>query len=168
MPMPCIENAKYDNPKAIWCSTRQIGVNLVLELSCHNSDARDCHYQYHPPPKVIINSPIYANSVHIEWEIWQSVSNPMLFEMLWSTFYIRICSIKNLTRYHQPPKVIIRSPHMPTLCIDNAKYDIPQVIWCKFEMLWSRLCVGICSIKNLTRKCQYGYHYPLDKIQKVK
>jgi hypothetical protein len=37
---------------------------------------------------------------------------------------------------------------MPTLCIDNAKYDILQAIWCKFEMLWSRFRVGICSIEN--------------------
>jgi hypothetical protein len=53
----------------------------------------------------------------------------MLFDTLLSTFYVQICSIKNPIqgiamngRYHQPPKVVIRSPHMPTLCIDNAKY----------------------------------------------
>jgi hypothetical protein len=68
MPMPCIENAKYDNPKAIRCSTRQIRVNSVLELLGSNSDARNCHYWYHPPPKVFFAF-IYANSVHIEYKI---------------------------------------------------------------------------------------------------
>jgi hypothetical protein len=41
--------------------------------------------------------------------------------------------------YHQPPKVI-RSPDMPTLCIDNAKYENLQAIQ------WSTRCFGVDSV----------------------
>ncbi len=40
-------------------------------------------------------------------------------------------------RYHQPLKVVISSPYMPALCIQNAKYDNPQAIQ------WSTRLFGV-------------------------
>jgi hypothetical protein len=47
-------------------------------------------------------------------------------------------------RYHPPPKVIISSPYMPTLCIENAKYDNLQSIW------WSTRLFGVHSLSEIS------------------
>ncbi len=44
---------------------------------------------------------------------------------------------------YQPPKVVIRSPDMPTLCIDNAKYDNLQAIQ------WSTRCFKTASVSEV-------------------
>jgi hypothetical protein len=139
MPMPCIENTKYDNLQAIWCSTRWIRVNSVSQLLYHNLDARNCHYWYHPPPKSHYQQSIYASSVHIECEIWQSASNLIEYKTLWSTFYVRILSIKNLTKELPLTVSLTRKSHY-----QESRYANSMKICKQSDVIWDALDCILC------------------------
>jgi hypothetical protein len=50
-------------------------------------------------PRVIISSPYMpANSVQIEYEIWQCAINLMEYKTIWSPCSVKICSLKILTQ----------------------------------------------------------------------
>jgi hypothetical protein len=105
------------------------GVQDSLEsILCWNSqprksDARNCHYRYHIPPKVIIKIP----------NIWQCHASRMHNMTIHNQFHALRDELEQIQfqtlprhnedarnchyRYHSPPKVIISSPYIPTLCI---------------------------------------------------